>query len=78
MFVYRVRVVKCCIASHGVSVFSFFSPILNPPTSSKKKCVMNFKELARIKIRQLPEFVFESSGPYCIYPLSRGHYWTDV
>ncbi len=26
----------------------------------------------------LQKFVLESPGPYCIYPLSRGHYWTDV
>ena len=37
MFVYRVRVVKCCIASHGVSVFSFFSPILNPPSDGSHR-----------------------------------------
>ena len=28
--------------------------------------------------QQTPEPVLESSGPYCIYTRSRGHYWTDV
>ncbi len=26
----------------------------------------------------LPELVLESPGPYCIYTLIRGHYWTDL